>query len=406
MSIRTPFRTGKAIALATVLFCTSALTGCASFFTPVNNTTTGSNNGTGDFVYVGKNGSSSLAAYQIGTGGSLTALTGTGFSISSSPTALAISPNNNFLYVGTTGGFFGYSISSSGTISALNGGMALASSFPVAAMDISADGNWLVVISSTPSTGAGILYPLSSVTGLIGSGAQLTAPATGIGQAVQFASNEASATTSTIAASFGTAGVYLYTFNTNTTNGGSPTFISPALIPSTAPANASDNGLIWNSAGTAIFFVGGGTDQTLYGFPVNSATGVFSNGTGITTGVNPTALTFDATGAFIYVTNQGTSGVSGTPGTTISGYSVTSNSGVPAFSVLSSSTFSSSGSGPGAIINAGPYVMVVDQTGPPDLVLYSVDSTNPGRIFVTSSETTGLTATASTTPSVVIAATN
>jgi 6-phosphogluconolactonase (cycloisomerase 2 family) len=398
-----------AFAAAALVF-TGALTGCAGFWQPIT-TTTMNNTGIGDFVYVGKNSSTTLAGYQIGTGGTLTAI-GSGLTVGAAPTSLVISPNNEFLYAGTISGIYAYSISSTGALSALNGGNAIAV-FSIAAMDISADGNWLVAITTTPVTGsAGYLYQISSTTGLIvgTGGAQLTAPATGIGQSVQFAPNEAGATVSTIAASFGTAGIYTYTFLTSTTSGGYQAVISQLPV-STLVANASDNGLIWNSAGTAIYFVsGGGSDSTLYSYAVNSTTGVIgtsalgSISTGAT-GTNPTALSFDSSGTYIYVTNSGTLV---TQGSTISGFTVTSSGSSTTFTALSTSPFPTNGTDPSAIINAGSYILAVNQTGPPDLLLYTVDSTTPGRLYVTSSEYTTYNVNNPTTPGsgVSIAATN
>jgi 6-phosphogluconolactonase (cycloisomerase 2 family) len=411
MSIRrTTPRILNIVFAAAALVCVSALAGCASFFTPVNGTTTGSNNGTGDFVYFGKNNSSTLAGYQIGTGGSLTPITGTAPTLVSPPTALVISPNNQFLYVGTSTNIYAYSISTTGILTPLNSGQSL-SAFPVAAMDISPDGNWLVVVPTSQaasSTSTGLLFPLSSVTGLFTStGVGFQVPATGLGQSVQFAPNEATSPTSVFVASYGTGGIATYTFSTNTTVGVGGVPSLPISLPVSTVANASDNQVIWNSTATQIYFVSGGGDQTLYTYNVSSTTGAITGAPGggpagsIATGTNPTALTFDNSGTFVYVTDQGAANAAN-----ISGYTATTSGSATNFAVLGTSPFSTSGTGPDAILNAGPYVMAVNQVGQPDLVLYSVDSTSAGRLFVSSSETTTLISTPSTSPSVVIAATD
>jgi 6-phosphogluconolactonase len=405
MSIRTtsPSRqrafANRMLALCLALVSAGTLSGCGGFWQPITSTTT-TNTGTGDFVYVGKAGSSTLAGYVIGTGGSLTAIAAT-LTLAGPPTSLVISPNNEFLYAGTASGIYGYSISSTGTLTTLNSGTALAS-FSVGPMAISPDGNWLVAMPSSYVVGPGYLYPLSSTTGLIGNGSALSIPSGGTSEAVQFAPTEATATVSTIAASFGSAGVVTYTFGTNTVTGGAASYVQ-TLPVSTIVANASDNGLIWNSAGTAIYFVSGGADQTLYTYPVTSTTGVIGSVAGsVPTGVNPTALSFDQSGAYIYVTNTGITTV--TAGTTISGYTVATSGSTTTFSPLSTSPFSAVGSAPEAIINAGDYILAVNEVGPPDLLLYTVDTTTAGRLYVTSSENTQLGGTLGA--DVVIAATN
>ena len=91
---------------------------------------------------------------------------------------------------------------------------------------------------------------------------------------------------------------------------------------------------------------------------------------------------------FVYVTN--------TTDDTISGYSVTTNTTTPvtSFTALGSpSPYATLGGAPAAIAfdNTGTWMLAMNQTGPPDLIQYTVDTVvSPGRLYVTGSVFTGL----------------
>jgi 6-phosphogluconolactonase (cycloisomerase 2 family) len=366
MSIRTSLRSRQSafFALCATFVSTAILSGCASFWSPITTTTTTTNSGTGyNLVYVGKNSTTSLAGYLISSTG-LTAVSGSPYSLTYAPTALAINPANTYLYVGTGDGVYGYSIASGGV---------------------------LTTLSSSTSSPALYICALDTSTGLFSScTANSSVQLSGTPQSVKFSPLESSLTTSAVAVTYGTSGLYTYTFDSGTLLY-SGSYVAPTLT------TASYNGITWNSAGTAVFLASGGADDEIISYPLNSSSAVITNNpTTLTVGADPQALTFNQSEAYLYVTNTGTVA---TPGSTVSGYTVTMSGSTPTFAALSpTSTFSTSGNLPSAIAydNTGTYLLVMNQSGPPDLVQYTIDTSTPGRLYVTNSVSTGLTASGTT----------
>ena len=182
-------RIWQVLLAAMVLTLPAGLTGCGAFFVcaKASCTTNGTNSSlTGAYAFVTNSASSTEAinGYALSTG---TPVIGTGFpyTLTYAPSALAVSTNNRFLYIGSnttlTGGLsaiYGYTIGTGGALTALQSSPLVASN--VAAMDVSPDGQWLVVLSSgdgqtLPTTVS--VFGLNSSTGLI-TGTASTLPAT------------------------------------------------------------------------------------------------------------------------------------------------------------------------------------------------------------------------------------
>ncbi|HEY0307113.1 MAG TPA: beta-propeller fold lactonase family protein [Acidobacteriaceae bacterium] len=403
MNIRTIVRSRQGavriLALCVSLTSTALLSGCADFWKPVTTTTTTTTGSGTNLVYVGKNASSQLAGYAIGAG-SLTAVSGSPYSLSSPATALSINPKNTFLYIGTASGIYGYSIATGGALTALSSGAALASGYPVASMDVSPDGNWIAVLSNTLTQGI-YVYPLNTSTGLFSTGSETTlvpgngVPVTGscspVAQSIKFSPLESQQATTVVAATFGCGGVATYTFNNSTTSGGVPAYV--AYLAPTA-ATISYNGLAWTTNGTSLFVASGGTDNEILPFTVDTTGGTITAATPAqAVGTNPTAISFSKSQSYLYVTNAGNLT---TPGSTVSGYAVSISSGTPTFTALANAPYATNGNSPSAIgyDNSGAYMLVLNQTGPPDLLQYTVDTTSgtAGRLYVTASVSTGLSA--------------
>jgi len=400
MSIRTTTRIGKLLALATVLFCAGMFTGCGNFFQAITTTTTTTNTGTGfDLVYAGKNGSSSFVGYSIAAGG-LTQVTGSPFSIGSPPLAMAINPADTYLYVGTAAGIYGYSIAAGGALTTLSSGAVLgsfATGISPAAMDISPDGNYLAVLTNTSTVSNSVLYVylITSTTGLLGTPQSITTNGlgsygTGTVQGLKFSPIYSSSYV--LGASYGTGGETIYSYNPS--GNGTIAAVTGYTPPSAA---ISDNGIAFNAAGTSLIVVRGGGASSILSYTITPATGSFScsestfiAGSPVTAGNNPTAISFNntTTQPYLYVTN--------TTDDTISGYSVTTNTTTPvtSFTALGSpSPYATLGGAPAAIAfdNTGTWMLAMNQTGPPDLIQYTVDTVvSPGRLYVTGSVFTGL----------------
>ncbi len=137
-------RGGLWLAAACVLSAAGLLTGCGEFFTPVNNTT---GSGTSSFAYITNAERGTLTEYSL-TSGVLAALSGSPITLSVAPTAIAIAPNNAFLYVGTATGVFLYTINSDGTLTEGNDNTVVylnAAGLTVSSMVVDATSSWLIL---------------------------------------------------------------------------------------------------------------------------------------------------------------------------------------------------------------------------------------------------------------------
>jgi hypothetical protein len=403
MRIRSTFRRRQSafriLALCVALASTALLSGCGSFFHAISSTTT-TGGGTGyDIVYAGKNNSNSFVGYYMSsTTAGLTKVTGSPFSLTSPALAMAISPLNSFLYVGTANGIFGYSIAAGGALTALNSGTALASGLTPVSMDVSPDGDYLAVLPSNASYL--YIYALNTNTGLFATtGTQAAFPtAGGTPQCVKFSPLEATQTTSVLAASFGAGGIETYVFS-----GGVATPVQNIPTAGGVSGTINYNKLVWNTAGTVLFVASGGTDYSLISYPINATLGTYNTGTyyaypvGTNSNSDPTALTFNNTQSYIYVANTGNLTV---PGYSIPGYGVSLSGTTPTYTQISGSPFATPGYEVAALAfdNLDTYILAFTQTGSPDLVQYTIDtgSVAPGRLEYAAGVSTGLSASTST----------
>jgi len=400
MSIRTTTKSSqralaiRVLALCLALVCIGTLTGCGNFWLPISSSTT-TNTGTGfDLVYAGKNSSDSFVGYAVTSSG-LTAVTGSPFSLSSPPLSMAINPADTYLYVGTTVGIYGYSIAAGGPLTALNSGSVVANT-PAAlgngpvSMDISPDGNWLAVLTANTGGSVSIFtYQITSSTGLLTyiDTASLVTSATAVVHTIKFSPNE-----DLLAATLGTGGTAIFTFGSTTGA------ISTSFYGLTPPISTdSDNSAVFSAAGTTIFISRGGSAAELFYYPINATTGTVNttSGLAVTTGTNPTALAFNSNDS------------------TITGYPITVNSTTSVTTLgsqLYGSPYSTVGITPFALAhdNSGLYMLTLTQSGPPDLIEYTVDPTaaTVGRLYITGSVSTGLTSITTSVPGVTMVTTH
>jgi len=392
MSIRTtPRILGKVLALAVVFISAGLFTGCGAFWSPVTDTGgSGGGSTNGSYVYAVKNGTNSVAGYAVSSGG-LTAISGSPVTIPAAPTSLAITPANSFLYIGTSGGVYGYSIGTGGVLSSLNSNAVLISGVVPASMDISPDGNWLLVLSGSIANGI-YVYPLNTSTGIPGAAAQqnLSVPLSGIPQAIKFAPNQA-----IVAATFGSGGDDTYTFNSST---GALTFVSPINFTSNDAANSSDSTVVFNATSNELFIARGGGGNAIATYPINATSAFIPSNQAIlyaTSGTNPLAAILSQSGSYAYAVNTGPLV---TPGNTISGYTVggspSSTTNTVTLTTLATSPYGSLATGPAAIVadKSGGYIIVLNQSGNSDLVEYSINTgvTSPGQLQLNGSVSTGL----------------
>lgn len=344
-----------------------ALTGCGNFF--VYPGSSGSGSTTTSFAYFANATTNTVSGYALATG-TPTAVTGSPYSLGISPTSLVVTPGNTFLYVGSIGALFGFSINTTtGALTALNSGQALAAP-TIVSMDVSPDGNWLLGLDASGITVTE--YAINTSTGLLtpATGASYSTTGTGAStpHAIRFAPSGG-----LVFAALGNGGDAVFTFNTST----------GALVQTqslAASTTASDNALIVDSTSSHLYVARSGDGSGINAYTIGTSgalTGI--SGAPFASGAGPYALTIDKTGAYLYAANR-------TDGT-ISGYTIATSG---ALTTISGSPFAS-----GVLTTSlgrdslGKYIVAASQGGSSDLSLYTFDSTTLGKLNLSATSTTG-----------------
>jgi hypothetical protein len=152
----------RAIWTAVLLIPALLMTGCSGFWDLSTSSSTTSTTDSSGYFYVLNQTTATLAGYYIDAG-TLTKVSGSPYSLPSTPYSIAMAPSGDFLYVGTASGIYLYTISSSGKLTIGNSGSAISTDV-ASAMAIS--GSWLID-AYLASTGVVELnaYSISSSTG-------------------------------------------------------------------------------------------------------------------------------------------------------------------------------------------------------------------------------------------------
>ena len=349
-------------------------TGCSGFFVYPGSTGSGGGGGTsatGDYVYVANSAAPNLAGFAVGTG-TLAPVTGSPYVLAAQPTALAINPANSILYVAAGTGIYAYGIQSTGALTALNGGSAVATGL-VAAMDISPDGQWLIALN-TVSAGAGSIgvYQINSTTG------GLTAQATPFSVAGTSPTANAIKVTPNaqfVFAAMGSSGTLVFPFNTTTGVLSAPTPFLP-------PTGTSDNAFAVDSTSTYLYIARSGTGGGLVVDKINGGTLAAVAGSPFAASSQPASeksVLLNKAGTAVYIANYKDG--------TISGFSIGSGGVLMA---LAGSPYSA-GSQVIALSldNSGNYLLSAAQGGSPDLSLFSFDTATTGKLDAAASAATG-----------------
>jgi 6-phosphogluconolactonase len=363
--------------LALLGLCASAaLAGCGNFFVyPGGTTTTGTGTGTGsssaDFAYVSNSasGSTYLNGYSL-SAGTLTATTGSPYSLTYAPAAMAITPSNTFLYIATdaalsTGYLYGYTIGTGGSLSILGGGTPLLND-SIASLDISPDGQWLFALDA--DGGEIEEYAINSSTG--GLTFQNYFPVTGAPNGVVVPlSVKVAPSGDFILAALGTGGVVTYAFDTSTGVGlQSENSILPALASSGYYTVAVDKNNYIYAAGTVGLQV---FSSTRAGAPT------LIDNTPYTTGNGPRSTVIDTSDTYVYAGNQ-------TDGT-ITEDTIGTNAALTAIT-------GSPVTGPGTVSalgrdNSGKYILAAGYNGTSGVQLFTIGSA--GGLTLSGSAATG-----------------
>ncbi len=360
-------RVAAALGLAALCWTT----GCAGFWVYPGSSKSSSTTPTKDYVYVANGTAVTVSGFAVGTG-TLTAVTGTPYSLGFSPTAVAVNPANSILFVGGNTAIYAFAIdSSTGALSALNSGAAVGYA-AVASMDISPDGQWLFALDQNDISLEE--FQINSSTGVLTQDTPITYPvppgATVVAHAVKFAPNGGY-----LFLALGTAGDVVYPFNTS-----SGALSVPLSLSLGASSNNSDNALAVSTDSTLLFIARSGPTGGLAVYTIGSGGALTSvSGSPFTAGTQPYSVAVNTEGTDVYVANRG--------GNNISGFSIAS--GGP-LTVLSGSPYQSGTAVTAlAVDNSGDYLLAAANGGSPDLTMYSYDSATAGKLDFATSCLTG-----------------
>jgi 6-phosphogluconolactonase (cycloisomerase 2 family) len=353
-------------------------TGCGQFFPPV---TTGSGSGsggaTGDYLYVANSNPSlnTIAGFSIASA-KLSTATSSPYAIGTTPTTMAITPNNKFLYVAdaAVGAIYGYVINSNGSLTAINNGnsgLVATQVYPLA-MRVDPNSNWLVIADVSSETAVfGINSSSGALTFLTGSQVGLSS-----GSAGRIAFNPAD---NLVFFAMGTGGVDALTFNSST--GALSTNYQMLPPGQSGGVSFSDTSLAVSPNGNYLFVTEtGGTGVRVMSI-VSSGKLTSISGSPFATGLGPNDVLVDSTGAYVYVANR-------TDGT-ISAFSLASTTGK--LTPITGSPFAT-GSEPSSLAedNTHAYIAVACTGGSSDLEVYAIDATTPGALDAFGTATTGI----------------
>src|ERR1035437_4766826 len=282
---------GSALLAAIVLIGT---TGCTGFFIPVcqaNNSCGGGGNGTySSYAYVANATTATLAGFPVPTA-TFTTLTGTSYTLGTTPTALAATPKGAFLYVATlAGAIFVYTIGTNGGLTLGDVGSPVVQALYPTWMTIDPSGKWLFVVSkSSPqllvfqiNASTGVITQTSQGTVLLSSGNPTQVYVTPNNQYVYIG--------------LGPGGTDGFTFNSTTGAVSSKVHLVPLNGASDNTFAADNNSayLFVGEAGTGIraLTIGtGGSLQEVAGSPFASQLG-------------PQSILVDPTNTYVYVANR------------------------------------------------------------------------------------------------------
>jgi 6-phosphogluconolactonase len=368
------------VASALMLMSLWMTAGCGNFFVyPGSSSGGGSGSSGGNYVYVANSTTQSLAGFAVGTG-TLTAVTGSPYNLGFTPTSVAINPANTFLFVSGynnagLGLIYGYSIGSTGSLSALNNGFALVTGYEEVAMDVSPDGQWLMGLDAVVTTTNGTLdeFSINTGTGTLTGPTPVPFTVSNTGAVVPHGVKFSPGGTLLFIA-LGTAGDLVYTFNTSTGSGA----LTPSQSLSLTTAT-SDNGLTVSPNGAYLYIARSGIGGGLAAYTITGGGGTLASvsGSPYAAGAQPYSVAVNLTSTDVYVASRSDGklygysvGSTGTL-TALNGAPYTSGTAVTAISVD----------------KTGKYLAAAANGGSPDLTLYSFDAS--ANLVTATSTTTG-----------------
>jgi len=375
-------RTRSWACLAIAVLC---LAGCKGFWdAPSSGGGGGSTTLTSGDFYVLNVATSEVVGLYVNQG-TVTALTGSPYTLAAAPIAIAVAPNNAFLYVSTVGGIFLYNVNTStGQLTIGNSGQPI-SSDPATSMQVDTTNSWVVEgFSGTPNLFAIHVNPTTGQ--LVSNQEQTVVLPSAAFQQVAISPDNAS-----VLAAMGTGGTATIPFASGNTNPfGAVGNIGVKNVSGAALSVAFDP---IPSGGTAprLFYIGetvatsGTNTGGLRAFTYNSGDELSGSPFAIG-GLAPYSILPFSDGNHVYVVSRQTA--SGSTGV-IAGFSIATTNSTMGLTALGS-TFAA-GTNPQAIVedNTKQFVFAVNFGGNPDLTGYTIDTTKAGYLDQVISSQTG-----------------
>jgi 6-phosphogluconolactonase (cycloisomerase 2 family) len=353
----------RVTAIAVTLAAMLSLTGCKGFFTAL---TTGSTTpGSTTYAYISNYGGT-VSAYTL-TSGVLADISGSPLDLAYEPTCVAVAPNNESLYIGTSSGIYLYNIGTSGVLTEGNGSTIISATVPTA-MAVDSTSGWLIVASASTTLQAIQLTAATGVpTGTLASATLSAASPSHI--AIDPANSQ-------IAVTLGVGGTDFFGFTAS-----SSTPLGKEVTVPVKTSGNSANAVTYNSTSAYLFIAEATTSGGILRVMATATLGTDLY-TPYAVGNGPSAVLADATDAYVYVANE--------TDNSISGFSLTSTSG--ALTALADSPFATAKS-PVALAedSTESYVLAIGYGTNPNFWVYSFDATTGGTLDVTATTTTGTT---------------
>jgi 6-phosphogluconolactonase len=333
-----------------------SVAGCGKFFVPENPNPP---SGSGNYLYVANATAQTVSGFSIGTSG-ITNTSNSPYTLGLAPSAMTVTPGGTYIYAASlAGAIYGFSVGSNGALTLLNSGNGLISGISPVALRVDPSGKWLIAVDSSPSA---YIFSIDSSTGNLTQQGNALGLDAGSPYGIVFTPNN-----TLVYISLGTGGVDICTFNVSS---GVMTKINQILKPK-ATANA-DQGLAVDPSGKYLFVAetGASAVRVLSIATLGGLTEV--SGSPFATGLGPSGVLVDSTGAYVYVTNR-------TDGT-ISAFSLAIATG--SLTKLTGSPFAT-GTNPVALTEdtSDTYLAVACVGGSPDLQVFTIGSataTTPG----------------------------
>jgi 6-phosphogluconolactonase (cycloisomerase 2 family) len=364
------------------------LAGCKGFWDAPTNSSGGTTTTTlssGNFYILNKGTTTSqIYGYSI-VSGTLTALSGSPYTVSGVAYAIAMDPTGTFLYVSSTAGVYLYTINS--TSGALTQGAQVSQDLIAEAIQVDPGGAWLIEALATGSLNA---IPITSTGALDLGGTRVEQQVQMAGIQVQqmaIAPNH-----SLIAVALGSTGTQVFPFTSSATANPIGTPLNPTIATTnTAGAGAAiavamdpQNRFLYIGE-TAAFSTSTSSSGGLRAFSIASsplAVTELASSPFVSGGTGPHAIQTDAAGDYVYVASwQGASSGLITP------FQVSSSGST--YTLTAQTNTVATGTEPLGLAedNLGHFMLAVSSSGSPSFSAFVFDTT-VGKLDLTNTDTT------------------